>query len=169
MIDETGTPSGELSVEDLADALANAGEAAAAEGRPGLEVEKGKKRKTRNAPKVEAEPATISYSGEELTPLVQALDGWAASAFRVTPKNVDQCREISAALAPVLTKYAGASIERWGPELALVAVLAKHYVPTYLEFQMREKMRKAEEQEPVVVSPAPARETKRGPLTAELP
>lgn len=139
----------ELTVEDLAEALKTAGAAVQEEGRPDVTVEAGRKRGPR--PKAEAPPATVSYTGEDLIPLVQALDGWLSASLLVTPKSVDQCREIAAAMAPVLTKYAGATIERWGPEMALVAILAKNYVPTYLEFSAMEKVRKAEEQPTIVV------------------
>lgn len=87
---------------------------------------------------------SLSFDGKELRPLVKALGNTACRVGKVTILEDTEVQELSEALAPVLSKYMGESINRFGAEVALVGIALKVSMPRIAEAGERRKREKAE-------------------------
>lgn len=84
----------------------------------------------------------LSFSGKELGPLVKAFGNTGCRMAKVSVLDQGEVDELSEALAPILSKYFGESINRYGPEVALVGVTLKVAMPRIQEAAERRKASK---------------------------
>lgn len=84
----------------------------------------------------------LSFSGKDLAPLVKAFGNTACRMSSVAVLDATEIDEMSEALAPILSKYFGESINRYGPEVAFVGVTLKIAMPRIQEAAERRKAAK---------------------------
>lgn len=84
----------------------------------------------------------LSFSGKELGPLVKAFGNTGCRMVKVSVLDAAEVDELSEALAPILSKYFGESINRYGPEVALIGVTLKVAMPRVQEAAERRKAAK---------------------------
>lgn len=92
-----------------------------------------------------ATPSTpsLTFSGKELAPLIKALGNPLCRVGEVPKLEDEEVTELSEALAPVLSKYFGESINRWGAEVALLGVTLKVAAPRVVVAMEKRQARKA--------------------------
>lgn len=104
----------------------------------------GKSSRTTSAPSPES--SALEFSGKELAPLVRAVGNPLCRTGGVQVLEDSEVTELSDALAPLLSKYFGESINRWGVEVAFVGVALKVGAPRVIQ-AMDNRKAKADEPE----------------------
>lgn len=103
-------------------------------------------RKGKGRPRSRPAPSgpSLTFSHDELAPLVESVGNAVCRSFEVDTLSDTDVGDISKALAPVMSKYLGDIAERWGAEIALAGVLAKVAIPRYMDYRERAAETQAE-------------------------
>ena len=109
-----------------------------------IEATKGRGRPAGGARSKVSDAPSISFDGKELRPLVKAIGNTSCRIAKVSVLSETEIEELTEAFAPVLSKYAGNSLDRWGAEVALGVIVLKVSMPRISEASANRKAAKAE-------------------------
>lgn len=101
---------------------------------PDQKVTRTRKATPEREPEDEAGGVVLSYEPDELAPLLRIVSDICTGAAGVSPISEPDADELARAAAPVLSKYLGATVDRWGAEIGLVLISVKIYRPKVSEY-----------------------------------
>lgn len=101
---------------------------------PDQKVTRTRKAAPEREPEEEIGGVDLSYEPDELAPLLRIVSDICTGAAGVSSISDDEATELARAAAPVMSKYLGATVERWGPEIGLVLISVKIYRPRVGEY-----------------------------------
>lgn len=79
-------------------------------------------------------PHSLQWGADELVPAIRSLGSFLCRRLEVAELSTEDVSDLSAGIAPVLNKYLGDAWTKFGPELALLAVLLKVGAPRWEEY-----------------------------------
>lgn len=105
------------------------------------------------AKRQDPDPApSYELAQEDLKPLVQSTANMILSRYQLEPLNDQEANELAGAYRPLLSKYFGTALDRYGPEIAALGVSVKIFGPRVMEYRDRQEQ-EAGSSEPEPIEP----------------